>query len=109
MVGEKVPGGDATPRSGVDDPHLESIPIETKMAVDAPEKPLDGRVGPDRTASPRSASSSGKSRLETRLIGFLREPLEAPPVGSLEPLQDLGLGHGTDSSVGRTRPEGLSS
>src|SRR6185312_15125911 len=90
---ELVPRGDAASRARMHHADLESVAVETEVAIDPAQEPLDGRVGPDGPAAAPGAVRFDDTRLESGLVGPPEQPLEAPPVGPLELLQCLSLRH----------------
>jgi hypothetical protein len=77
----------------MDDPDLESVAVEAKVTFDPAQEPFDRGVGPNGAPAARSAAGPREPCFEAGLIRLLGETLEASPVRSLKPLQDLGLGH----------------
>src|SRR5512134_2430782 len=93
MIPQEVPGRDASPRFRMDDPHLESVSVEAEVARDEADEPLDRRVSADRPPAPPRAAGAGAPFLQAGARGLLHQPIEATPMGTLQPSLGLGLDH----------------
>jgi hypothetical protein len=92
----------------MNDAHLESVAIESEVAVDPAQEALDRRVAANGPASTARASRARQSGVKTSLVGPLEESFDALPLGSLKLLQHLGLGHCRFSEARGSDPTSLS-
>ena len=93
MIPKEVARGDAAPGLGVDDPHLERVSVEAEVRSDEAQESLDRRVAANGTAAPPGAARPGSPLLQTGSIRLLHQPVEAPPMGSLQTFLGFGLDH----------------
>lgn len=93
MIAQEIFRGDASSRFRMDDAHLEGVAIEAEVARDQTEEPIDGRVAANGAAATPGSTRASPPLLQTGAIRLLHQPIEATPMGTLQPSLGFGLDH----------------